>query len=219
MTDRSLPVSPAHRYFRTIEECFLVWRGSPLTLGSGDWQLARAWFEQGVPIQMVVDTLEDLFERRDEEGKEKVASLRYFRSAIERAWSERQEMLAPAEELETPDIDVGARLAALARALPADLPQRRSWEERLLSLAGAPEVVEAALLSLDQELRLALQQALPERQRLALETTVQASCDKLAGRLPKEELERAAQRLTEQHLRRHWRLPMLSLFSPEALSE
>ncbi len=219
MASRSLPVSPAHRYFRAIEECFLEWRGSPLTLGSGDWQLARAWFEQGVPIQLVVETLETLFERRDEEGKEKIASLRYFQSAIERAWNTRREMLAPAAELETPDIDVQARLAALARALPVDLPRRQSWEQRLLDLTGAPEAVEATLKGYDEELRQALHGALPEAQRLALEATVKASCDKLAGRLPKEELERAAQRLTEQHLRRQWRLPMLSLFSPEALSE
>ena len=219
MAKSPFAVSPAHRYFRTLEECFLDWRGSPLTLGEGDWQLAREWFEQGVPIALVVETLEEIFERRDAEGKKKVVSLQYFRPAIESVWHQRQELVAPASPLETPDIDVTARLRALSRSLPPGLPQRASWEERLLGLAGSPEEVEQSLASLDSELRHSLQLAMPEAERAALETTVRASCDKLAGRLPKEELERAAQRLREQHLRRHWGLPVMSLFSPEALSE
>lgn len=215
----ALPASNAHRYFRAIEDCFLAWRGSPLTLGSNDWQLARRWFDAEVPLTLVTETLESLFERRDQEGKDKVASLRYFRAAVEKAWDERQEFLAPAKDVEGPEIDVGARLAALGRALPGDLPARQSWLERLESLQGSPQTVETALQALDAELQETLREALPEALREQLQNKLETSLARLAGRLPEDELERAGGRLREQLLRQQARLPVLSLFSPEALAD
>lgn len=214
-----LAASTAHRYFRAIEECFLEWRGSPLTLGAADWQLARSWFEQGLPISLVTETLEEIFERRDDEGKDKVSSLRYFRPVIENAWQSRQELQAPARQVETPDIDVQARLEALARALPQELLERGQWQQRLQNLTGPPQEVEQELARLDERLRHDIRQSLPETVRQGLEEKLQRSLDKLAGRLPAAELERASQRLADQLLRQVASLPVLSLFSSEALAE
>lgn len=214
-----LRVSTAHRYFRAIEECFLEWRGSPLTLGSGDWQLAKTWFEQGIPISLVTETLEDIFQRRDDEGKDKVSSLRYFRSALEAAWESRQELLAPAAEVDTPDIDVGSRLAALGRSLPHELPGRSQWQQRLEGLSGDPRQVEAELAQLDEILRREVRESLDASALRQMDEKLQRSLERLRGRLPEDELKRSEQRLADQLLRQYARLPVLSLFSSEALAE
>lgn len=218
-TEAHFEASSAHQYFRAIEDCFLDWRGAPLTLNPKDWQLARLWFEQGVPLRLVIENLESLFERRDQEGQDKISSLRYFRSAIEAAWRRRQEFLAPASEVDTPDVDVPMRLAALGRALPSGLPDRNAWCRRLEALSGTPEGVEAQLSDLDVELRRHVVSRLPTVEQEALQSRLETALKRLAGRLPDDELQRSAERLEVQFLRRHAGLPALSLFSPEALSE
>lgn len=218
-TETPFEASTAHQYFRAIEDCFLDWRGAPLTLNPKDWQLARLWFEQGVPLRLVIETLESLFERRDQEGQDKIASLRYFRSVVEAAWGRRQEFLAPASEVESSDVDIPMRLAALGRALPGGLPGRDAWGRRLEALSGTAEEVEAQLVDLDAELRQEVHRRLPKEAQQALRDQLETALKRLAGRLPEEELQRSAERLEVQLLRRRTDLPTLSLFSPEALSE
>ncbi|HBL31598.1 MAG TPA: hypothetical protein DD490_32655, partial [Acidobacteria bacterium] len=107
--------SEDHAYFQAIEEVFVRLRGAPLLLSPADWQVARRWHRDGVPLDLVRRVLEEIFAKRKERGaKGKISSLRYCASAIEAAWADLRELTAPGERLEAPVFDPAARLQALA---------------------------------------------------------------------------------------------------------
>src|SRR3954453_8873047 len=125
-----------HAYFQAVEEIFVQLRGAPLLLSPVDWQVARRWHQDGVPLGLVKATLEEVFAKRKERGaKGKISSLRYVAPAVEAAWAALRELTAPGHRAEAPDFQVAPRLAALAAALPADLAD---FAARVAALAGDP---------------------------------------------------------------------------------
>ncbi|HYG62016.1 MAG TPA: hypothetical protein VEL74_05515 [Thermoanaerobaculia bacterium] len=206
-----------HAYFQAIEEVFVQLRGAPLLLSPADWQVARRWHREGVPLDLVRRALEEVFEKRKERGtKGKISSLRYCAPAVEAAWNDLRELTAPGEREEAPSFDIPARLAALAAALPAGIPGREGYQLRIRTLEGGPQAVEESLAALDLEVLEAGGAALDEAARAEVEGAVTATLASLGSRLPVAELARSRERLTRQILRQRLGLPVLSLFSPEA---
>ena len=207
-----------HAYFQAVEEIFVELRGAPLLLSPTDWQVARRWHQDGVPLDLVKRTLEEVFAKRKERGaKGKISSLRYCAPAVEAAWEELRELNAPGARSEAPAFEIRPRLTALATALAAALP--RSFPEiqaRIETLEGDPQQVEDRLASLDREMLDAAEAGLDEETRTEIHTSVEKTLSALGGRLPADELERSRDRLARQALRRRLGLPVLSLFSPEA---
>src|SRR5215475_13765984 len=116
-----------HAYFQAVEEIFVALRGAPLLLSPADWQVARRWHREGVPLDLVRRTLEEVFAKRKERGaKGKISSLRYCAPAVEAAWEELRELTAPGERSEAPAFEIRPRLAALATALPRSFPEIRA---------------------------------------------------------------------------------------------
>ncbi len=211
------PETDDHAYFQAIEEIFVRLRGAPLLLSPADWQVARRWHRDGVPLDLVRRALEEVFAKRKERGaKGRISSLRYCAPAVEAAWSDLRELTAPGERLAAPAFDPSLRLRALAAALPPDLASRGELAERILSLTGDPQEIEASLAVLDREMIAGAATALAEPLRSEVEAAVEKTVSGLRGRLPAEELERSRERLTWQVLRQRLALPVLSLFSPEA---
>ena len=211
MSDRG---DEALRYFRAIEETFIRLRGSPLLLSPEDWQQADDWRRRGVPLELVLATLEQVFERRAERGAAgKIHSLRYCAPAVETAWQEVEALTAGGRRRDAPPVDVGARLTALAAALP---PGHSEVAERVRSLTGSSGEVERALAVLDVERMAAVLAGLGAEERQALEKRTAAALEALAGRIDADELAEARDRLLRQALRRARGLPVLSLFSSEA---
>ncbi len=203
-----------HAYFQAIEEIFVELRGAPLLLSPTDWQVARRWHQDGVPLDLVKRTLEEVFAKRKERGaKGKISSLRYVAPAVEAAWDELRELTAPGERSEAPAFEIRPRLAALAAALPKGFPEVQA---RITTLEGDPQHVEEALASLDREMLDTADAGLDEASRTEIREAVEKTLAALGGRLPAEELERSRDRLSRQALRRRLGLPVLSLFSPEA---
>lgn len=206
-----------HAYFQAIEEVFVALRGAPLLLSPADWQVARRWHQDGVPLELVKNALEEVFARRKERGaKGKISSLRYCAPAVEAAWSDLRELTAPGHRVEALPFEVAPRVAALAAALPKTLPGRDGLAARLAALAGDPQHVEEHLAALDREMLAAAETGLDEATRSEINAAVEKTLAVLAGRLPAEELASSRERLTMQVLRRRLGLPVLSLFSPEA---
>ena len=207
--------SETAEYFTAIEAIFLEVRGAPLTLNAKDYQLSRRWFE-GVPLDLIRATVQEVVERRKREGKDTVMSLTYVKRAVERAWKRRQELLAPGAPAPVePAFDVPALLATLAASLPQTLPDRGAWAARITGLGEDPEVAEEALARIDGELLQTVLDRLDGAQRGALEERLATAREKLARRLPAAEVERAGERLREQLLREQLELPVLSLFAVE----
>jgi hypothetical protein len=206
-----------HAYFKAIEEAFVQLRGAPLLLSPADWQVARRWHQAGIPLDLVRQTLEEVFaKRREREAKGRVSSLRYVARAVEAAWKERRELTAPGERSAAAPLDVPARLAALAAALPADLPGVAETTAELTGLGGASPEVEDLLATLDGELLDRVWAGLSAEERTAVDAAAERTLAALAGRIDAAELERSRARLRRQLLRQQLGLPVLSLFAPEA---
>src|SRR3954453_9095106 len=109
---------PPHSYFQAIEEIFVELRGAPLLLSPADWQVARRWQREGIPLDLVRSTLEEVFAKRKERGaKGRISSLRYCAPAPEPAGADLRELTPPAHRAEAPAFEVPPRLAALAASL------------------------------------------------------------------------------------------------------
>jgi hypothetical protein len=210
-------VDEDHAYFQAVEEIFVRLRGAPLLLSPADWQVARRWHREGIPLDLVRRALESVFEKRKERGsKGKISSLRYCAPAVEAAWGEARELVAPGERLEAPPFDPAARLQALAAALPAGLASRDGFMARIVDLSGEPQDIEEQLAALDRELLRSAEASLDAQGRAEVDAAVEKTLSGLRGRLPPGELESSRERLTWQVLRQRLALPVLSLFSPEA---
>ncbi len=220
-TSHQLDQSPESVYHRAIEDVFIDLRGSPLQFSPKDYHIAKKWYEEGIPLELVERTVRELFARRevrkDEEKQKKVWSLSYCQRAVKGAWRRQQELQAPGAGGEEEELDLPARLGNLAAALPAGLAGRDAVAERIQALAGDAEAVEAGLAGIDREILRRVSDALLVPEREAIESELVAARAALAERLPADELERAGDRLREQILRRRLALPVLSLFAPEAL--
>ncbi|HSU82603.1 MAG TPA: hypothetical protein VLR69_09300 [Thermoanaerobaculia bacterium] len=204
---------PPHSYFQAIEEIFVELRGAPLLLSPADWQVARRWQREGIPLDLVRSTLEEVFAKRKERGaKGKISSLRYCAPAVEAAWADLRELTAPARRAEAPAFEVAPRLASLA----ASLPGREALSGHVAQLSGDPQEVEERLATLDREMLDQAWDELDGETRSEVEAAVEKTLASLAGRLPVLELASSRERLVRQTLRRKLGLPVLSLFSPEA---
>lgn len=208
--------SDAHRYFRALEDLFIDLRGAPLQLSPADFRVAKDWYQRGIPLEHVQRVLEEVFAKRRERGADGVVTLRYCRKPVERAWQEVEEMQAAGERSTAPAFDLAGRLAALAAALPEDLPGRADLAARVTALSGDTEHVEAALADLDHRMLARAEEALDAATRAEVDQRVEESVGTLFGRLFAGDVDKARERLHRQVLRRHLALPVLSLFSPEA---
>lgn len=219
MTGIDRPAEESRAYFEAIEETFIRLRGAPLLLSPTDWQVAREWFEAGVPLDLVQRVLEMVFERRKERGASgRIQSLRYCSEAVWEAWREIQELEASGTRRPVASVEAKPRLAALSESLPAELPDREGWVERVLSLTGSSDAIESALAELDAELLKVLEGELDSAAREELDSRVATALAGLRDRLPAAEIEAARERIRRGLLRQMSRLPLLSLFSPEALA-
>ncbi len=214
--ETELESSPEHLYFLAIEKAFIAERGSPLYLSPKDWLVAERWHEMGIPLEWVERTLRDIFETRRAKGTaKKIVSLGYCRRSVEAAWKKQQKMRAP-EVATVPEIDVAARLAALAAALPPAMPDREAWGRRLGELEGGAEAVEERLKDVDRQVMEAAAAGLDKSERRRIEEDLARAVANLARRLPARELRGVEKQLREQLLRDYLGLPVLSLFAPEA---
>lgn len=210
-------------YFRRIETLFIRLRGAPLQFAPAEYQVAKRWHAQGIPLRLIEDKLVELFtEKREQEAQGKSAkpfrfySLRYWRPVIEGAWKAEQALNEPATAAEPETIDVASRLTRLASALPADLPNRDRWRDRIEGLSGGVDAVETALGVIDAELLATA--PIADSLQAGLETRLTRAVTRLGERLADDELARARERLRAQMVREALALPVLSLFGPEASS-
>ena len=200
-------------YFRAVEDAFVRLRGAPLLLSPADFQVAKRWRREGVPLSLVVATLQDVFAKRRERGATgRINSLRYCAQAVDAAWAEVRELQGPGRRAVGGETPVAERLVALAEALPAELARREEWKSRLLALSGPAEAVEQALRGLDDELLAAATASLRAVDRERVDGEVGSILAGLRDRFPEGELEALRAQLRRQRLRRAAGLPVLTLF-------
>src|SRR5436853_5501972 len=89
LPSRAMPA--ADDYFLEIESHFAMRRGTPFILSAKDWALMKTWAEGGIPLPVVIEAIDTVFEKAAER-KKIVNSLSYCRHAVKELWSERKEL-------------------------------------------------------------------------------------------------------------------------------
>jgi hypothetical protein len=192
-------VSP--EYFTEIESHFAFRRGTPFVLNAKDWALMKGWAEEGIPLAVVIEAIDAVFDKREAESK-KVNGLSFCKYAVKELWKERKELQVGAEGT-APEENVEPLLEALALRLASS--PASSFADRVRALARERSVprVEEQLMELEQELIDAL---LPQADELRAE----------ARALTSGADEKTRARTEEAHLRRLVRekfgIPRLTLF-------
>jgi hypothetical protein len=188
-------------YFQEIESHFAMRRGTPYLFNAKDWALLKSWQTDGIPLPVVIEALDTVFDKAAERGKV-VNSLGYCRHAIKELWHERKELAIGAGT--TPEESPAALLDALAAQFEASEHEVvRNFASRVKALESEKTVprIEEALIALEEEVIAAL--ATPELRAEA--ANLSANVD-----------DRSRARTEEAHLRRLVRdafaVPRLTLF-------
>jgi len=202
-----------HAYFQAIEECFIRLRGAPLLLSPADWQLARSWHETGIPLTLILETLERIFAQRAESGAGgRVQGLRYCAPAIETAWKTQAEIQATGSRTPPMALDTRGRLDALSKAVRQLGFDATSIADELDALDGSPDVVEKSLVDLDRRLLEIAERSLDRTALDKIGLSVDRSLERVRARMDEEEVARVRLRLFREAVRRQCELPVLSLF-------
>lgn len=79
-----------YNYFSEIEEMFVRRRGRNLLLSPLDWALIEDWKERGIPLRIVLNGIEKVFDHADKQPSKKqtIKSLTYCREEIEAQYSD-----------------------------------------------------------------------------------------------------------------------------------
>jgi hypothetical protein len=79
-----------YNYFTEIEETFVRRRGRNLFLSPLDWALIEAWQDRGIPLHIVIRSIESVFDVFDQqpEGTRSIKTLFYCREEIEAQYKE-----------------------------------------------------------------------------------------------------------------------------------
>jgi hypothetical protein len=140
-------------YFQEIEAHFALRRGTPFILNAKDWALMKKWHEDGVPLPIVIEAIDAVFERNETSGRRKViSSLSYCRHSIKELWNERQNLYVGAGDV-APEAGPEALLEALAAQLETS-EVAALFGARVRALASEKSVpkIEERLIDLEREL-------------------------------------------------------------------
>ena len=226
------------RYFRAIEERFCFLRGSHLLLSPRDWALIASWWSSGVPLPIVLESLEEVFAARRVQGPDlrPVNSLAYVRSEVEQRARLRREMAAvrrgEAEDSLRLHRQIRLHLGRLARRLAAaagaaaqgDMAElarelyvavaemRRLRREADRTEEGAL-LLEEALQRLDAAILEAGRRSLTPDQREAIAAQALARAAPLDRGMTPHGRRETLQALEDDLTRKHWGIPRIALLS------
>ena len=199
----------AQPYFEDIEAHFAARRGTPFILSAKDWVLMKSWHDEGVPLPVVIEAIDSVFEKNETSGRQKkINSLSYCRHAVKELWKERKEMLVGAAG-ETPEAAPGPLLDALALQLEG-VPAVAAFAPRVRELAGEKSVprTEEKLMELEREL---LDAVIAAEDVAAIRAEIAAS---LAGaKLDEKTRARTEEANLRRLVRERFGLPRLTLFA------
>src|SRR5437763_2929596 len=69
-------------YYTEIESHFAARRGTPFVLSAKDWHLMKRWHDDGIPLPIVIEAIDTVFQKNEESGRRKtISGLSYCRHA------------------------------------------------------------------------------------------------------------------------------------------
>jgi len=145
--------TPPETYFQEIEAHFALRRGTPFILNAKDWALMKKWFDDGVPLPIVIEAIDTVFEKNEASGRKKViSSLSYCRHSIKELWNDRQNLYVGGGDV-SPESGPEALLDALALQLEtSDVAAPFAPRVRALASEKSVPKIEERLIDLEREL-------------------------------------------------------------------
>ncbi len=135
-------------YFLEIEAHFALRRGTPFILSAKDWALMRKWAEEAIPLPVVIEAIDSVFEKNETSGRRKIiSSLSYCRHAVKELWDARRDLYVGGSEV-TPEVSPEARLESLAQHLREPFASR----VRDLALERSVPRIERLLMDIEREM-------------------------------------------------------------------
>src|SRR2546423_12146646 len=126
-------------YFLEVEAHFAHLRNTPFILSAKDWALMQRWRDEGIPLSIVIEAIDSVFEKNETSGRRKViSSLSYCRHAVKELWDERRNLYVGGSE-QTPESAPAAVLEDLARRLETS-PMAGKFANRVRSLISEKSV-------------------------------------------------------------------------------
>ncbi|HZI92981.1 MAG TPA: hypothetical protein VFE84_01955 [Patescibacteria group bacterium] len=81
---RDLPPAPQEVYARAIETRFRSRRHAPMTLSPADFALVESWWDRGIPLWIVLESIDHLFTKKEAAGMPaRVHRLSYVKTEVE----------------------------------------------------------------------------------------------------------------------------------------
>jgi hypothetical protein len=203
-------------YYLEIEAHFAMRRGTPFILNAKDWMLMKKWREDAVPLPVIIEAIDQVFERNEASGRKKViSSLSYCRHAVKELWEERKD-LTIGEGTSVPEEDPSEALGVLATSLrgaelPSSLAESLANEVTALATLRSVPKIEERLIEMEQQLFERLLAALPAAEREALTATIAKSLGDTA-KLDDKTRKRTEDANQRRLLREKYGLPRLTLF-------
>ena len=206
---------PADDYFLEIEARFAERRNTPFILSAKDWALMKKWRDDGVPLPVVLEAIDQVFENNETSGRRKViSSLSYCRHSVKELWNDRKDLYAGGSE-PAPEEQPGPMLDALAERLSAaeaPAPVIAEFAAAVRALVSEKTVprIEERLIAMESDLMTRIMEADPAAAAEIREELARAIGD------PAKLDEKTRQRTEEANLRRivrtRYGLPRLTLF-------
>ena len=144
-------------YFLEIEAHFAMRRNTPFILSAKDWVLMKKWRDEGVPLPVVIEAIDSVFEKNEASGRRKVInSLSYCRHAVKELWQDRKELQVGEGET-TPEEAPGAVLERLMAdfkrsGAPADIVSSVVDELQSLSREKSVPKIEERLIEVERQM-------------------------------------------------------------------
>jgi hypothetical protein len=197
-------------YFNEIEAHFALRRGTPFILSAKDWALMKKWHDDGVPLPLVIEAIDAVFEKNEISGRRKViSSLSYCKHAVKEMWEDRKTLYVGSGET-TPEAAAAEILENLALQLETT-PLGAPFAQRVRELAREKSVpkIEERLLELEREL---LDAAIAASDVDVLRAEIQSALGD-TSRIDDKTVARTVEANLRRMVREKFGLPRLTLFS------
>jgi hypothetical protein len=202
-------------FFLEIEGHFAMRRRTPFILSAKDWALMKKWRQEEIPLSVVLEAIDQVFEKNEASGRRKViSSLSYCRHAVKEMWEERKELYVGGE-VGSPEEQAGPMLEALALRLeqaeiPRDVAAQFAASVRALAAEKTVPRIEEQLIEVEHAMITRILEALP-----AQAEEIRSEVARAVGDHAKID-EKTRARTEEANLRRivrdRFALPRLTLF-------
>src|SRR2546425_1568489 len=135
-------------YFLEIEAHFAFRRQTPFILSAKDWVLMQRWRAEGIPLPIVIEAIDTVFDKNETSGRRKViSSLSYCRHAVKELWDARRDLYVGGSDV-TPEAGPEARLELLAQRIEEPFASR----VRELGREHSVPLIEQRLMEIEREL-------------------------------------------------------------------